>query len=136
MQHVYLHQVRTSKASAQSSFTFLRISPLNTNNCAADGLLVATHSLSERLSLYKVQIMWNPPQWDPALQRQASGILPFPVPSIHISHCKTEIPERVFEFNKDQADDLQNGSSNQSLQKMNTNRAKNHLHASQSSVQV
>ncbi|GAM41433.1 hypothetical protein TCE0_042r14550 [Talaromyces pinophilus] len=79
------------------------------------GILVATHSLSEKLSLYRVQIMWNPPQWDQAQQRQASGVLPFPVPSIRISHCKTEIPGRVFSFNKDQAEELQNIAPNQSF---------------------
>ncbi|KAE8549529.1 hypothetical protein EYB25_008051 [Talaromyces marneffei] len=80
-----------------------------------NGILVATHSLSERLSLYRVQIMWNPPQWDQAQQRQASGVTPFPVPSIRIINCKTETPGRVFSFNKDQTDDLQNIAPNQSF---------------------
>lgn len=59
--------------------------------------------------------MWNPSNWDQTQQRQASGVMPFPVPSIRISHCKTELPGRVFSFNKDQSDDLQNLAPNQSF---------------------
>ncbi|EED24095.1 RNA polymerase II Mediator complex subunit Sin4, putative [Talaromyces stipitatus ATCC 10500] len=85
-----------------------------------NGILVATHSFSGKLSLFRVQIMWNPPQWDPAQQRQA-GVVHFPVPSIRISHCKTEVPGRVFSFSKDQADDLPNIVPGQSFSYQLTN---------------
>ncbi|OKL60129.1 Mediator of RNA polymerase II transcription subunit 16 [Talaromyces atroroseus] len=79
-----------------------------------NGVIVATHSLSEKISLYRMQITWNPAQWDQAQQRQASGALNFPVPTIRTNHYKTEIPGRMFSSNKDQGDDLENLTTTQS----------------------
>lgn len=80
-----------------------------------DGALVATHSFSEKLSLYRIQVMWTPSQWDPAQQRQASGALNFPVPTIHITHCKTEVPGRMFGFDNNQADDSETSATGHSF---------------------
>lgn len=80
-----------------------------------DGILVATHSLSEKLSLYRVQIMWNPGQWDPTQQRQGSVAIQFPEPSIRVTHCKTEILERTFSFPEDVTDGSQEKAFNQNF---------------------
>jgi mediator of RNA polymerase II transcription subunit 16, fungi type len=61
-----------------------------------------------------MQITWNPAQWDQAQQRQASGALNFPVPTIRTSHYKTNIPGRMFGLNKDQGESPENSATDQS----------------------
>ncbi|KAL2785045.1 mediator of RNA polymerase II transcription subunit 16 [Aspergillus keveii] len=54
------------------------------------GILIATHSACQKISLYRVQIQWNPPQWDQAQQKQNPP--QFPVPSFRFLHAKVEVP--------------------------------------------
>lgn len=51
------------------------------------GVLVATHSACQKLCLYRVQIAWNPTQYDPGQQKPPA---PWPVPSFRFLHCKVE----------------------------------------------
>lgn len=64
-----------------------------------DGILVATHSLLEKISLYRIDITWTPAHWDQTQPKQASGTLGFPVPAFNITHSKTENPGRIFKTN-------------------------------------
>ncbi|KAL4905887.1 mediator of RNA polymerase II transcription subunit 16 [Aspergillus multicolor] len=57
------------------------------------GILIATHSACQKISLYRVSIQWNPPQWDPAQQKQ--GAQQFPVPSFRLVHLKVEVPYNI-----------------------------------------
>ncbi|KAL4809606.1 mediator of RNA polymerase II transcription subunit 16 [Aspergillus unguis] len=54
------------------------------------GILIATHSACQKISIYRVNIQWNPPQWDPAPQKQNSQ--PYPIPSFRFVHSKVEVP--------------------------------------------
>ncbi|KAJ5995590.1 Mediator complex subunit Med16 [Penicillium waksmanii] len=53
------------------------------------GILIATYSVCQKLCLYRVQINWNPPQWDPT---QAKHPNQFPLPSFRILQCKVDMP--------------------------------------------
>ncbi|KAL4916259.1 mediator of RNA polymerase II transcription subunit 16 [Aspergillus aurantiobrunneus] len=57
------------------------------------GILIATYSACEKISLYRVSIQWNPPQWDPTQQKQ--GPQQFPVPSFRFVHSKVEVPYNI-----------------------------------------
>ncbi|BCS25797.1 mediator of RNA polymerase II transcription subunit 16 [Aspergillus puulaauensis] len=57
------------------------------------GILIATHSACQKISIYRVSIQWNPPQWDPAQQKQGSQ--PTPVPSFRSIHSKVEMPYNI-----------------------------------------
>ncbi|KAL2817830.1 mediator complex, subunit Med16 [Aspergillus granulosus] len=57
------------------------------------GILIATHSACQKISLYRVQIQWNPPQWDQAQQKQNPQ--QFPVPSFRFLHAKVEVPYNI-----------------------------------------
>lgn len=70
-----------------------------------DGILVATHSLLEKISLYRIEITWTPSHWDQTQPKQ-SGALAFPVPAFNITHSKTENPGRIFKTNRDEAGNI------------------------------
>ncbi|KAL3480222.1 mediator of RNA polymerase II transcription subunit 16 [Aspergillus californicus] len=57
------------------------------------GILIATHSECQKISISRVQIQWNPPQWDPMQQKQTPQ--QNPVPTFRISHAKVEFPYNV-----------------------------------------
>lgn len=57
------------------------------------GILIATHSACQKISVYRVSIQWNPPQWDPAQQKQ--GTQQYPVPSFRSIHSKVEMPYNI-----------------------------------------
>ncbi|KAJ5098862.1 Mediator complex subunit Med16 [Penicillium argentinense] len=61
------------------------------------GILIATYSVCQKICLYRVQINWNPPQWDPT---QAKHPNQFPIPSFRILHCKIDMPSPVFNVNR------------------------------------
>lgn len=51
--------------------------------------------MCQKICLYRLQVTWNPPQWDPSqLKHPTSGNI-FPVPSFHFIHCKVEIPSNI-----------------------------------------
>ncbi|GCB22497.1 mediator of RNA polymerase II transcription subunit 16 [Aspergillus awamori] len=54
-----------------------------------NGILVATYSVCQKIRFYRVQINWNPPQWDPAQQPKQTPPQ-FPVPSFRFTHSKVE----------------------------------------------
>ncbi|KKK26961.1 mediator of RNA polymerase II transcription subunit 16 [Aspergillus rambellii] len=62
------------------------------------GILIATHSSCQKISLYRVNIQWNPAQWDPAQQKQAPQ--QFPVPSFRLVHSKVEVPYNIPSANR------------------------------------
>ncbi|KAL4941327.1 hypothetical protein BDV06DRAFT_229775 [Aspergillus oleicola] len=57
------------------------------------GILIATHSTCQKISLYRVSIQWNPPQWDPTQQKQTPP--QYPVPSFRFIHTKVEVPYNI-----------------------------------------
>ncbi|EAA65820.1 hypothetical protein AN1227.2 [Aspergillus nidulans FGSC A4] len=63
------------------------------------GILVATHSACQRISLYRVSIQWTPSQWDPTQQKQGSQ--QFPTPSFRLVHMKVEVPYNIPSSNRD-----------------------------------
>ncbi|CRG85078.1 Mediator of RNA polymerase II transcription subunit 16 [Talaromyces islandicus] len=72
----------------------------------SNGILVATHSLLEKISLYRIDVTWTPPHWDQTQPKQMSGTLAFPVPAFNITHSKTENPGRIFKTNRDETGNL------------------------------
>jgi mediator of RNA polymerase II transcription subunit 16 len=55
-----------------------------------NGVLIAAHSACQKIYFYRVQINWNPPQWDPSQLKQATNQVP--VPSFRFMHSKVEAP--------------------------------------------
>jgi hypothetical protein len=68
-------------------------------------LLIATHSASRRLCLYRVGIKWNP---QPETKQPAQQ--PFPVPAFQILHTKIEEPSGIFPRQENQLDILDDSS--------------------------
>ncbi|KAJ5656015.1 hypothetical protein N7507_007965 [Penicillium longicatenatum] len=60
------------------------------------GILVATYSVCQKICLYRVQISWNPPQWDTTQGKQAQ----FPIPSFAFLHCKIDMPSSILDVNR------------------------------------
>ncbi|KAJ5898231.1 Mediator complex subunit Med16 [Penicillium tannophilum] len=60
------------------------------------GILVATYSVCQKICLYRVQISWNPPQWDATQGKQAQ----FPIPSFAFLHCKIDMPSSILDVNR------------------------------------
>lgn len=60
------------------------------------GILVATYSVCQKICLYRVQISWNPPQWDTTQGKQAQ----FPIPSFAFLHCKIDMPSSILDVNQ------------------------------------
>ncbi|KAI9368032.1 mediator complex, subunit Med16 [Aspergillus egyptiacus] len=56
------------------------------------GIIIATHSVCHKISIYRVQIQWNPPQWE---QTQKQTPPQFPVPSFRFVHSKVEVPYNI-----------------------------------------
>lgn len=44
------------------------------------------------MCLYRVNITWNPPQWEPSQAKQPGQ---FPTPSIRLIHCKVDVPSNI-----------------------------------------
>ncbi|KAH8697294.1 putative RNA polymerase II mediator complex subunit Sin4 [Talaromyces proteolyticus] len=95
------------KTTSQSDRILTHAAFLATPN----GVLVAAHSLSEKISLYRLEVTWNPSHWDPNPQRQATGALAFPVPTFGITHYKTVNPGRLFTTKKSETENLAESSS-------------------------
>ena len=57
------------------------------------GIIIATHSVCQKICVYRVQIAWNPPQWDASLPKQSNF---FPVPSFRFVHCNVESPSNIW----------------------------------------
>ncbi|KAL4976798.1 mediator of RNA polymerase II transcription subunit 16 [Aspergillus desertorum] len=57
------------------------------------GILIATHSACQKISLYRVSIQWTPSQWDPTQQKQGSQ--QYPTPSFRLVHLKVEVPYNI-----------------------------------------
>ncbi|CAG8362433.1 unnamed protein product [Penicillium salamii] len=61
------------------------------------GILLATYSACQKLCLYRVQVTWNPPQWDPSQAKQPGQ---YPVPSVRLIHCKVDMPSNILNINR------------------------------------
>ncbi|KAJ5664605.1 Mediator complex subunit Med16 [Penicillium macrosclerotiorum] len=61
------------------------------------GILLATHSVCQKICLYRIMITWNPPTFDMAQAKQSSQ---YPIPSFHISHCKVDMPSTILNVNR------------------------------------
>ncbi|KAJ5637510.1 hypothetical protein N7490_007389 [Penicillium lividum] len=61
------------------------------------GILITTYSVCQKICLYRVQISWNPPQWDNAQVKQP---VQFPIPSFAFQHCKIDMPSSIFNVNQ------------------------------------
>ncbi|KAL5045781.1 mediator of RNA polymerase II transcription subunit 16 [Aspergillus fruticulosus] len=62
------------------------------------GILIATHSVCQKISLYRVSIQWTPSQWDPTQQKQ--GPQQYPIPSFRLVHLKVEVPYNIPSSNR------------------------------------
>ncbi|KAI9928807.1 hypothetical protein ASPWEDRAFT_127770 [Aspergillus wentii DTO 134E9] len=56
------------------------------------GVFIATHSSCQKICLYRLQVTWNPPNWDPKIPASAQSP---PVPSMRFAHCKVETPGNI-----------------------------------------
>lgn len=56
------------------------------------GVFIATHSSCQKICLYRLQVTWNPPNWDPKIPASAQSA---PVPSMRFAHCKVETPGNI-----------------------------------------
>jgi mediator of RNA polymerase II transcription subunit 16 len=71
---------------------------------ADNRFLIATHSTSNKLCLYRVGIKWNPlPETKQAPQQ-------FPIPSFQISHTKIEEPPNTFPHSENELDMLEDST--------------------------
>ncbi|KAJ6112846.1 hypothetical protein N7512_008170 [Penicillium capsulatum] len=55
-------------------------------------ILITTHSVCQKVSLYRVEITWEPTAWEPRSNQ-------FPVPSFRILHCRVNMPGNVLNVN-------------------------------------
>ena len=74
--------------------------------------MIATYSVCHKICLYRVNITWNPAQWDPTQAKQTNQ---FPIPTFHFLHCKIEIPSNFLNVNN-----VVEGHADQSLPFPNT----------------
>ncbi|KAJ9358238.1 hypothetical protein DTO027B9_2429 [Paecilomyces variotii] len=78
------------------------------------GIILATHSACQKISVYRVNITWNPPQWDPNQPKQVSAAAPFPTPTLRFLHSKIETSSGVFDKGRsglDHSDDLSHSAN-------------------------
>lgn len=61
------------------------------------GILIATYSVCQKICLYRVQITWNPPQWDPSQAKHPNS---FPIPTFRFLHCKIDLPSSILNANQ------------------------------------
>ncbi|EEH45765.2 uncharacterized protein PADG_01915 [Paracoccidioides brasiliensis Pb18] len=59
------------------------------------GISIATHSECREICFYRVQVKWDPPEWDQTL-KQGGQPNPFPTPSFQILRTKTDTLSDVF----------------------------------------
>ncbi|KAJ5946495.1 Mediator complex subunit Med16 [Penicillium verhagenii] len=60
------------------------------------GILIATYSACQKICLYRLQISWNPLQWENAPGKQGQ----FPIPSFAFLHCKIDMPSSILDINQ------------------------------------
>ena len=58
--------------------------------------MVATHSEGQKLCLYRLNIKWDPAQWDPSQMKHANSGISYPTPSLQFVHSKVETPSTIF----------------------------------------
>ncbi|OJD23025.1 hypothetical protein ACJ73_05625 [Blastomyces percursus] len=59
------------------------------------GISIATHSACGKVCYYRVQVKWDPPEWDQTI-KPGGGSIAFPTPAFQVLHTKTEILSPVF----------------------------------------
>ncbi|KAJ5275220.1 Mediator complex subunit Med16 [Penicillium chrysogenum] len=62
-----------------------------------DGILLSTYSACQKMCLYRVDIGWNPSQWEPTLGKPPGQ---FPVPTFRLIHCKVDMPSNILNVNR------------------------------------
>ncbi|PGH30262.1 hypothetical protein GX50_06980 [[Emmonsia] crescens] len=60
------------------------------------GISIATHSACGKICFYRVQVKWDPPEWDQTPKPGGGPSNVFPTPSFQVLHTKTEILSTVF----------------------------------------
>ncbi|EEQ90336.2 RNA polymerase II Mediator complex subunit Sin4 [Blastomyces dermatitidis ER-3] len=59
------------------------------------GISIATHSACGKVCFYRVQVKWDPPEWDQTI-KPGGGSIAFPTPAFQVLHTKTEVLSAVF----------------------------------------
>lgn len=57
-------------------------------------ILITTHSVCQKISLYRVEIAWQPAVYEPKSNQ-------FPTPSFRIFYCKVDMPGKILNANGD-----------------------------------
>lgn len=86
----------------------LHITDKRATDHRTDGILIATNSACQKICLYRLQITWNPAQWDPSQIKQPPLVTLYPVPSFHLTHCKVEIPSNILRTTPQPGENNQN----------------------------
>lgn len=94
--------LQSLQPSVRTSFrpNFHHIAKL-TISLSTAGILVATYSVCQKVSLYRVNITWTPEKWDPTQMKQANQ---FPIPSFRFLHCKIDMPSSILSVNPSAAE--------------------------------
>jgi mediator of RNA polymerase II transcription subunit 16 len=77
--------------------------------------MVATHSESRKICLYRVHIKWDPAQWDQSQTKQTNSVPSFPTPSFQFIHSKVETPSAIFHTQKDSMGDMNDVAHNNTI---------------------
>ncbi|KAG5299740.1 RNA polymerase II mediator complex subunit Sin4 [Histoplasma capsulatum G186AR] len=59
------------------------------------GISIAAYSTYGKLYFYRIQVKWDPPEWDLTM-KPGGGPVAFPTPAFQILHTKTEILSAIF----------------------------------------
>ncbi|OQE94703.1 hypothetical protein PENNAL_c0003G03368 [Penicillium nalgiovense] len=62
-----------------------------------DGILLSTYSACQKMCLYRLDIGWNPSQWEPTPGKPPGQ---FPVPTFRLIHCKVDMPSNILNVNR------------------------------------
>ncbi|OJD18828.1 hypothetical protein AJ78_01160 [Emergomyces pasteurianus Ep9510] len=60
------------------------------------GISIATHSACGKICFYRVQVKWDPQEWDQTAKPSGTANNAFPTPGFQVLHTKTEIMSTVF----------------------------------------
>ncbi|EDN06886.1 predicted protein [Histoplasma mississippiense (nom. inval.)] len=60
-----------------------------------NGISIAAYSTYGKLYFYRIQVKWDPPEWDLTM-KPGGGPVAFPTPAFQILHTKTEILSAIF----------------------------------------
>ncbi|KAJ5714011.1 Mediator complex subunit Med16 [Penicillium malachiteum] len=60
-----------------------------------NGIIVTTYSVCQKVSLYRVNITWNPDKWDNQNPKP-----PFPIPTFRFQHFKIDMPSSSLSVNR------------------------------------